>query len=154
MIDYLAMLTALNFPEYPFTIRRVGNKFKIFDQLRKKFVILTEEEWVRQHMISYLIRERNITPGLIRVESGMKYEKLRKRTDILVYGRDGFPGLVIECKAPKIKLAGNVVFQAGIYARSLKVPYMGITNGLQHFFWHIDHVHGKTEILTEFPSPL
>jgi type I site-specific restriction endonuclease len=145
------MYTELNFPDYPFKIQRIGNKNKIFDQLRKKYVTLTEEEWVRQHMISYMIREQKIPSGLIRIESGLKYEKLKKRTDILVYGRSGLPSLVIECKSPRIKLDGDVLFQAGIYARSLQVSYIGITNGLQHFFWHVDLEQGSTEILSEFP---
>jgi type I site-specific restriction endonuclease len=151
ILDYLAMFTELNFPDYPFRIRRIGNKNKIFDQLRKKYVTLTEEEWVRQHMISYLMREQNIPAGLIRIESGLKYEKLKKRTDIVVYGRNGKPGLVIECKSPIVKLDKEVLFQAGIYAKSLQVSYIGITNGLQHFFWRVDLEMGTTEPLSEFP---
>lgn len=148
------MFTELNFPEYPFKIQRVEGKFKIFDQLRKKFVMLTEEEWVRQHMICYMIEEQKIPAGLIRIESGLKYEKLKKRTDILVHGRNGLPYLVVECKSPRIKLDKDVLFQAGIYSSSLKVSFIGVTNGLQHFFWHVDFEHGQTEILSEFPAIL
>ncbi len=146
------MFKKLNFPDYPFNIQRVDDKLMIFDQLRKKFIRLTEEEWVRQHMVSYLIRERKIPAGLIRIESGLKYEKLKKRTDILVYNRKGLPYLVIECKSTKIVISQEVVFQAGIYAKSLQVLYIGVTNGLNHFFWKVDHEEGKTYILSEFPE--
>jgi type I site-specific restriction endonuclease len=146
------MYKKLNFPDYPFKIQRIDDKLMIFDQLRKKFVRLTEEEWVRQHMISYMVRERNIPAGLIRVESGLKYEKLKKRTDILVYDRNGMPYLVIECKSPRILLASEVLFQAGIYAKSLKVSYIGVTNGLNHFFWKVNFEQGSTSILSEFPE--
>lgn len=146
------MFKKLNFPDYPFKIHAVEDKFMIFDQLRKKYVILTEEEWVRQHMISYIIQEQHIPAGLIRVESGLKYEKLKKRTDILVYDRNGLPYLVIECKSPKIVLAKDVLFQAGIYAKSLNVSFIGVTNGIHHYFWHVDFEQGKTSILSEFPA--
>jgi type I site-specific restriction endonuclease len=146
------MFEKLNFPDYPFTIHRVENKFMIFDQLRKKYVRLTEEEWVRQHMISYIIYERKIPRGLIKIESGLRYEKLKKRTDILIYERTGLPHLMIECKSPAIKLNQEVLFQAGIYGKSLKVPFIGITNGLNHFFWRVDYEKGRTGMLEEFPD--
>jgi type I site-specific restriction endonuclease len=146
------MFKKLNFPDYPFNIQRVADKLMIFDQLRKKYVRLTEEEWVRQHMVAYMIHERKIPTGLIRVESGLKYEKLKKRTDILVFDRNGSPYLVIECKSTKVALSREVLFQAGIYAKSLQVSYIGVTNGLNHFFWKVNLEEGKTHILSEFPE--
>jgi len=146
------MFRKLNFPDYPFKIQRVENKFMIFDQLRKKYVRLTEEEWVRQHMVAYVIHERKIPQGLIKIESGLKYEKLKKRTDILIYNRTGLPFLMIECKSPSVKLDQKVLFQAGIYGKSLEVPFLGITNGLAHYFWQIDYKRGDTKILSEFPD--
>jgi len=146
------MFEKLNFPDYSFNIQWVDDKLMIFYQLRKKFVRLTEEEWVRQHMVSYMIRERKIPAGLIRVESGLKYEKLRKRTDILVYDRNGAPYLMIECKSIRVKLTRKVLFQAGIYSKSLKVPFLGITNGLNHFFWKVDPRDGTSEVLSQFPE--
>jgi len=146
------MFDKLNFPDYSFNIQRVADKLMIFDQLRKKYVRLTEEEWVRQHMVSYMIRERKIPAGLIRIESGLKYEKLMKRSDILVFDRDGLPFLVIECKSAKVILSREVLYQAGIYAKSLKVSYIGITNGMKHYFWKVNLGEGTTEILSEFPE--
>jgi type I site-specific restriction endonuclease len=146
------MFEKLNFPDYPFNIQRIGDKLMIFDQLRKKFVRLTEEEWVRQHMITFMIRERKIPAGLIRVESGLKYEKLKKRTDILVFDRNGLPYLVIECKSTRVALSREVLFQAGIYSKSLKAPYLGVTNGRKHIFWKINPEEGSTQILKDFPD--
>ena len=142
----------LNFPEYEFRIVSQDDKLMIFDQLRKKFVRLTPEEWVRQHMITYLIEQRNIPGSLIRVERGLKYDRLNKRTDILVYGRNGKPYLIVECKAPSIKVDKEVVFQAGIYGKSVRADYLGITNGINHFFWKMDYEKGTIEQLSDFPE--
>ena len=142
----------LNFPEYEFRIESQDDKVMIFDQLRKKFVRLTAEEWVRQHMISYLIEARKIPGSLIRVEGGFKYDKMSKRTDILVYGRDGEPFLIIECKSPSVKIDEKVLFQAGIYGKSLRADYLGITNGINHFFCKMNYDKGTIEQLTDFPE--
>ena len=146
------MLRKLNFPDYQFKIQCIENKFRIFDQVRKKFVRLTDEEWVRQHMIQFMIREQKVPASLIKVESGLKYEKLKKRTDIMVYDREGNPFLIIECKSPLVKMDDHVLCQAGVYGKSLQAIYIGITNGLQHFFWEIDYQRGETNILNHFPE--
>jgi hypothetical protein len=146
------MFKKLNFPEYKFRIISAENKFMIFDELRKKFVQLTEEEWVRQHTIRYLTDEKNIPGSLIRVESGHKYEKLRKRTDILVFNRKAEPFLIIECKSPKVKIRREVLFQAGIYGRSIQPLYIGVTNGLDHYFWRIDYPMNRITNLDHFPE--
>ncbi len=142
----------LNFPEYEFRIGSRDDKFMIFDQLRKKFVRLTDEEWVRQHMIKYLIEARKIPGSLIRVEGGLKYDKLGKRTDIVVFRRDGKPFLIIECKSPSVKIGNEVLFQTGIYGKSLQADYLGITNGINHYFWKMDYEKGAIEQLTDFPE--
>lgn len=145
------MLKKLNFPEYTFRIRSDEDKFMIFDELRKKFVRLTEEEWVRQHMVRYLLTEQQIPGSLVRVETGLSYGKLNKRMDIVVYRRDGTPFMIIECKAPHIPVRQRVLLQAGIYGKTLQPAFIGITNGITHFFWAMDYDQEKTTLLDQFP---
>lgn len=146
------MMPVLNFPRYDFRIKSSESKFMIFDQLRKKYVQLTDEEWVRQHMVRYLITEKKISRSLIRCESGLMYAKRKKRTDILVYDRNGKPFMVIECKAPNINLSRDVLFQAGTYGKSIRAEYLGVTNGLQHFFWKVNYVSGEIIPQKEIPG--
>jgi hypothetical protein len=124
----------------------------IFDVLRKKSVRLTPEEWVRQHLIRYLIEYRQYPKSMIRVESGLKYDKLLKRSDILVFGQDGNPWMVIECKSPDSKLDDKVIHQVAAYSRSLQVKYIGISNGLKHYCWEIDQDKQSTQSLGDFPE--
>jgi type I site-specific restriction endonuclease len=124
----------------------------IFDVLRKKSVRLTPEEWVRQHLIRYLIEYRQYPKSMIRVESGLKYDKLLKRSDILVFGQDGNPWMVIECKSPDTKLDDKVIHQVAAYSRSLQVKYIGISNGLKHYCWEIDQDKQSTRSLGDFPE--
>jgi type I site-specific restriction endonuclease len=145
------MIKILNFPSFDFRIEKLDGKLMIFDVLRKKSVILTPEEWVRQHMIRYLMEYRNYPRSLIRIESGLKYDKLQKRSDILVYDKRGEPFLVIECKSPETTIGKNVLQQVSAYSRSLKVKYIGVSNGLVHFCWAIDHKEKTTENLEDFP---
>jgi type I site-specific restriction endonuclease len=124
----------------------------IFDVLRKKSVRLTPEEWVRQHLIRYLIEYRQYPKSMIRVESGLKYDKLLKRSDILVFGQDGNPWMVIECKSPDSKLDDKVIHQVAAYSRSLQVKFIGISNGLKHYCWEIDQGKQSTQSLGDFPE--
>ncbi len=145
------MLKKLNFPEYQFRVSSDENKFMIFDELRKKFVRLTDEEWVRQHMVRYLIREKEIPRSLLRVESGTRYDRLSKRTDIAIYKRSGAPFMIIECKAPWIKIDQSVLYQTGIYGKSIRPDYLGITNGMIHYFWSVNYDDDKVLLLDHFP---
>lgn len=146
------MLKKLNFPSFEFQIKTVEDKLMIFDGLRKKFVRLTSEEWVRQHMLLYLLECKKYPRSLIKVESGLKYNKLNKRSDILTYDNKGHPFLVIECKSPEISLDEKVLHQVSIYAKSLKVKFIGVTNGLDHFFWEVNKDTGITNALRDFPE--
>jgi type I site-specific restriction endonuclease len=145
------MIKDLNFPSFDFRIEKVDDKLMIFDVLRKKSVTLTPEEWVRQHMIKYLIEYRNYPKSMIKVESGLKYDKLHKRSDILVYNKQGDPFLVIECKSPEMKIDQNVMHQVATYSKSLKVKYIGVSNGLCHYCWAIDQEKRSTQNLEDFP---
>ena len=145
------MTKNLNLPSFDFRIEKVDDKLMIFDVLRKKSVTLTPEEWVRQHMIRYLIEYRNYPKSMIKVESGLKYDKLQKRSDILVYNNQGDPFLVIECKSPDMKIDEHVMHQVAAYSKSLKVKYIGVSNGICHYCWAIDQKEKTTENLGDFP---
>jgi hypothetical protein len=124
----------LNLPEYFPKLLNQKGKIVIFDIIRKKYLILTPEEWVRQHFINYLINTLNYPKGLINVEGGLNYHSRMKRTDIIVFDNLGSPFILIECKAPNIPLDNEVVFQASVYNNIIKAPYVALTNGLQHYF--------------------
>src|SRR4051812_45776443 len=94
----------LNLPPYQFKLKKTGEQIRIFDSIRKKYVVLTPEEWVRQNFLQYLIREKNFPSSLIAVEAGLKYNQLQKRTDVLVYDKTGSPFLLVECKASSVKI--------------------------------------------------
>ena len=146
------MLPDLNFPLFEFRFQKNGDKLMIFDYIRKKWVILTPEEWVRQHMVRYLIDYKGYPRSLIRVESGLKYDRLSKRSDLLVFDQSGSPFLVVECKAPDIALDTNVIRQASVYGKALKASHIGISNGLKHFCWAVHHESETTSLLSDFPA--
>ena len=123
----------LNLPNYPFRFRTSGQSKEIFDTLRKKYVSLTPEEWVRQHFIKYLSDELKYPPGFISIEKGLLFNDRKKRTDIVVHDSYGKPWMIVECKAPHIKLTENAFYQAASYHLKLEVKYLVITNGLKHF---------------------
>lgn len=124
----------LNLPQYEFRIREENNTFFIFDKLRKKELVLTPEEWVRQNLIQYLIADLNYPAGLVSVEAGLKVNTLQKRYDALVYSRNGKPLVLIECKAPEVPVNQKVFEQILAYNSTISAPYLLISNGLKHFF--------------------
>ena len=127
------MLTALNFPTFDFRTKSEGKRMLIFDGIRKKFVALTPEEWVRQHLIHYIIREKNYPATLISVETPLKYARMDKRSDVLVYDRNGQPLMLAECKAPEVAITQKVFEQIAIYNHTIQAPYLMLTSGLQHY---------------------
>jgi len=128
----------LNLPTYPFKIKSSENKYFIFDIIRKKYVSLTPEEWVRQHIIHYLIEEKNYPISLIAVEKKVTVNKLTKRTDILVFNTKGTPHIIVECKAPSIKISQESFDQIARYNLKLEASYLIVTNGLTHFYTFMD----------------
>jgi len=141
----------LNFPEYRFDLKNQEGKILIFDQLRKKYVVLTPEEWVRQHLISFLIQEKGFSRSLIRVESGLTYFKQKKRADLIIYDNTGKPLLLAECKSPQSGLNPETVFQIGIYQKTIEATYLLVTNGLTHLTWKKEE-DGSFRELPEIPS--
>ena len=146
------MFEKLNLPVYDLQIKAVEDKFMIFDVLRKKYITLTEEEWVRQNFIHFLIKEKHISKSLIKVESGTHYNRRLKRSDILVFSNLGAPTLLIECKAAHVPINEEVLFQASVYGKALKASFIGITNGLKHYFWSVDQKAGTIKQLNDFPG--
>lgn len=141
----------LNFPSYHFSIRKREEKEFIFDPIRKKWILLTAEEWVRQHVIAYLVQTECLPAGLIAVERMIKYNQLAKRFDVLLYNTLGKPTMLIECKAPEVNLTGETLFQIATYNMVFKVPFLFITNGLNHQVYAWDEI-GKYLPLVTFPK--
>jgi hypothetical protein len=141
------MLTRLNFPHYEFRIR----KEEIFDPVRKKFVALTPEEWVRQHVIRFLHEERSFPLSLMKVEVQLKLHTLKKRVDMIVYGKDVKPILIVECKAPEVPITQKTFDQAARYNLKTGVEYIFITNGLTHFFCKSDKSTESYHFLNDLP---
>lgn len=123
----------LNLPEYSFKIRTLGLNQEIFDSVRKKYIVLTPEEWVRQNFVRYLIEERKYPASLIAIEKTITVNKLRKRCDIVVYSRDRKPVIMVECKSSSIKISQSTFDQVARYNLSLNVKYLIITNGMNHY---------------------
>lgn len=141
----------LNFPEYAFKIKVINGKKHIFDRLRKKYVALQPEELVRQHMIEYLIEEKTYPQNLIGNEIPLKYNDLSKRCDSVVYDAYGKPIMIIEYKAPTIEINQKTFDQIALYNSQLRVKYLLISNGLQHFCCKVDLETRACEFLKEIP---
>ena len=129
----------LEFPNYTFKIKNSGNGNYIFDEIRKKYIKLTKEEWVRQNCVKFLINEKNFSPVLINIEKTIKINNLIKRYDIVVYKPDGGIKLLVECKSPEIKINQKTFDQIAIYNMNLKSELLMVTNGLRHYFCEINY---------------
>jgi hypothetical protein len=141
----------LNLPTFDYKVKKADGKVWIFDIIRKKYVVLTSEEWVRQHFIHYIISELQYPKALIKVEGGLTYNQLAKRSDIVVFDRQGQPWMVIECKAPELKLSETTLHQASAYNASLRAKYLTVSNGLMHLCASTDWTEGKTILLEALP---
>ncbi|MAZ00915.1 MAG: restriction endonuclease subunit R [Flavobacteriales bacterium] len=130
-------MKALNLPKYDFKIISKGNSYEIFDIIRKKYIKLTPEEWVRQNFIMYLIIDKKYPKSFFSIEKKVMYNDLLKRTDILFY-KNSCPYLIVECKSPEIKICDKVLHQAITYNRFLNAKYLVLTNGLIHYYCKLD----------------
>jgi hypothetical protein len=146
------LLPKLNFPDYKFKITAAsveGQSSKIFDIVRKKYVTLTPEEWVRQHLMQFLITEKKFPASLMAIESKLKVNQLLKRTDIVVYNNLLQPMLIAECKAPSVRITQKAFDQAARYNLTLDVKYFVLTNGLQIYSCKINHEEKRYDFLEE-----
>ena len=139
----------LVFPPFAHKVKKNEGKLYIFEEISKKYRLLTPEEWVRQHCIQYLVNNMNYPASLIQVEGGMKVDKLNRRTDIRIYNSSGDVFMLIECKAPQVPLTIDTLQQIAQYQKIQQAEYLVITNGLRY------HIFNKSsEILPDFPSYL
>ncbi len=144
--------TPLNLPTYPFKITNKYGVIYIFDEARKKHLVLTPEEWVRQHFIKFLVTEKAFPTSLMQIEGGLSLNQTKKRSDILIYNTEGEKLMVVECKAPEVKITQATFDQAARYNSVYKAKWLAITNGLNHFYAQIDH-HEKTfKFVEELPN--
>ena len=145
-------MQALNFPTYQFRIKSSENTNYIFDIIRKKYVVLTPEEWVRQHTVHFLIFEKNYPKSLIAVEKQLKVNNLVKRFDVLVFNKEGLPEIIVECKSPNIKISQDTFDQIARYNLKLNANKLVVTNGIQHYFCKLDHKEKQYIFLEEIPN--
>jgi len=145
-------LPKLNLSEYDHRIEVRDGKSRIFDPVRKKFVALTPEEWVRQNFVQFLIKEKEVPVSLMAVEMGLTLHRLKKRSDIVVFSPVGQALLIVECKSPDVKISQDTFDQIARYNMSLKVGYLVVTNGLDHYCCHIDHSQKKYIFLNQVPD--
>ena len=142
----------LNFQLYNFRFKNNENKVSIFDEIRKKFIILTPEEWVRQHVVQFLLEEKKYPKPLINVEKVLKVNGLRKRYDVVVFNSDGSIFILIECKAPQIKITQTTFDQIARYNMTMKAQFLMVTNGLNHYFCKMDFENEKYVFLENLPN--
>lgn len=119
-----------NLPSFDLKVKKDKGKVYIFDIIRKKYVVLTPEEWVRQHFIHYLTNKLEYPKTLFKIESSLSYNQLQKRSDILVHNREGKAWMLVECKAPEIRLTQKAFNQVAVYNMSIGAKYLVVTNGM------------------------
>ena len=144
----------LNFQQYDFRFKNSENKVSIFDEIRKKFIILTPEEWVRQHVIRFLLEEKNYPKSLINVEKVLKVNGLKKRYDAVVFNSAGQIQVLAECKAPDVKITQATFDQIARYNMTMNAAFLMVTNGLNHYFCQMDFENEKYIFLPQLPEYL
>lgn len=141
----------LNFPSYPFKLKQEDLTTYIFDEIRKKYLVLTPEEWVRQHVVQYIIKEKGYPKSLIKLEGGLKLNSLQKRTDVVVFNTSGEKILLVECKAPSVKITQKAFDQIARYNIIHKVPLLFVSNGLQHYTCRINIPEQNYQFVENLP---
>lgn len=147
------MTEALNLPPFPYRLSEIKGKTHIYDEFRKKFVAFTPEEWVRQHILHYLVNKKNYLPGLIAIERKVKNTTTQiNRFDVLCYNRFGQPHLLVECKAPTVSIGHDTFMQTAHYNKSIRANYIAVSNGLNHFAAKADFDENQLQFLQDFPD--
>jgi len=145
-------LQPLQLPPYPFKITDINGQLTLFDEIRKKQVIITPEEWVRQHFVQYLINQKSYPKTLIKLEGGLKLHGMQRRTDIVVFNTAGEKILMVECKAPSVAINQKVFDQVARYNITHKIALLAVTNGLQHYYCSVDFDNGSYKFIEELPA--
>ena len=146
------MIQPLALPKANLKLTKKGNQIFVWCVARKKTLLLTPEEWVRQHIIHYLVNDKNVPLGLLVSEYSIKVNKLARRCDIVVFGLDQQPKLIVECKAPEVSINQKVLHQVSQYNFQLNVDYLFLTNGLTHVNCKINRSENSFEYLAELPD--
>lgn len=142
----------LNLPQYEIKITKRNGKPFILDSLRRKYVSLTPEEWVRQHFVHFLIEHKGYPTSLLTNEVELRVGDKRLRCDSVLYNREAQPVMIIEYKAPTISLTQRVFDQISVYNMLLHVDYLVISNGLQHYCCRMDYENNTYTFLTDIPN--
>lgn len=141
----------LNLPICQFRFQNKDGNVELFDVVRKKFVVLTPEEWVRQHFIHYLINQKGFPPSLMQLEKPLNYNQLEKRSDIVIYDKAANPVVLVECKSPQVSITQDTFDQIARYNFSLKVKYLIVTNGINHFCCKMDYKTTSYNFIQQIP---
>jgi hypothetical protein len=146
------VLQELNFPKFEYRFKSTENKVSIFDVIRKKFIILQPEEWVRQHCVHYLINEKKFPKSLINVEKELIINGLKKRYDIVIFNSDGSIHLIVECKSHNIPIDQTTFDQIARYNLALNASFLMVTNGLNHYYCEMDFDAERFSFLRDIPN--
>ena len=142
----------LNFPKFDFRVKNTENQLRIFDIVRKKFVVLQPEEWVRQHVVHYLNYHKKYPLSLINVEKKLSVNGLTKRYDVIVYNSDASIEVLVECKSPKTVIDQSTFDQIARYNIKANSKYLMVTNGLEHYYCQLDKENEKYKFLEDIPD--
>lgn len=146
------MIVPLNLPQAPLKLTRKNEVVYVRCLIRQKNLVCTPEEWVRQHVIHFLISEKKVSKGRIASEYSIVYNGRSKRADLVIFDTVGEPEMIVECKAPEVPITEKVVHQIAQYNSQLNVNRLFLTNGLQHIFCEIDRENGKLIYFEEWPG--
>ncbi len=144
-------MNKLNLPPFDAKIKKEEGKIWIFDIIRKKYIVLTPEEWVRQHFIHHLITDHKYPKSLFKIETGLTFNALQKRSDIVVCDREAKPWMLVECKSPTIKLSQKAFNQIAVYNMSVGAKFLAVTNGMVHFCCEAPKMGETAQFLNTFP---
>ena len=142
----------LNLPAITPKLKKDQGKVWIFDIIRKKYVVLTPEEWVRQHFVHHLIQNHHYPKSLFRIEGSLAYNQMQKRSDILIRDREGKPWMLVECKSASIKLTQKAFNQISVYNMTVGATFLAVTNGMVHYCWHVPAMGKEAKFLDKFPE--
>tara|TARA_R100000935_G_C2835299_1_gene167739 strand:+ start:2656 stop:3120 length:465 start_codon:yes stop_codon:yes gene_type:complete len=151
MRNFTAM-QPLEFNSYSFRFKSNENNRLIFDEIRKKFVVLTPEEWVRQHVVQFLLSEKNYPKSHVNVEKQLLLNGTKKRYDVVVFNPDGSIHLIVECKAPSVRIGQDTFDQIARYNLVTNATYLMVTNGLTHYFCQMDYQQERYVFLRDIPA--
>ena len=145
-------MQALNLPPAPLKLSQDSGSTRVFDILRQRYVRLTPEEWVRQHFVHFLIGQKDYPKELLANEISLSLNQMVKRCDTVLYDRQARPQMIIEYKAPHIQLSQKTFDQISRYNIVLRVPYLIVSNGMQHYCCRIDYDNGSYAFLRDIPA--